>query len=150
VPRPARRARPGPRRLRYARHGFCRRPSSSGWRQTARTWRVHLGRSSNHRRPWCASDTSPGMGRGPAPITPTAELVWWGARKGRVVTTAGRPCVRPATRGMRVVSSASARLIAGRMVARRRASIDFPAPGGPSNRTLWTQCPHRVQLHPRY
>ena len=32
---------------------------------------------------------------------------------------------------MRVVSSAAARRIAGRMVARRRASLDFPAPGGP-------------------
>jgi hypothetical protein len=48
---------------------------------------------------------------------------------------------------MRVVSGASARLIAGRMVMRRRASIDFPAPGGPSSRRLWTQCLHRIQLH---
>jgi hypothetical protein len=40
--------------------------------------------------------------------------------------------------GKTVVSSASARLIAGRMVARRRASIDLPAPGGPSSRRFWT------------
>jgi hypothetical protein len=33
---------------------------------------------------------------------------------------------------MRVVSRASARLIAGKMEVSRRASIDFPAPGGPS------------------
>jgi hypothetical protein len=36
---------------------------------------------------------------------------------------------------MRVVSSASARLIAGKMVANRRANIDFPTPGGPRRRT---------------
>jgi hypothetical protein len=39
---------------------------------------------------------------------------------------AGR--VRPATRWMGVVSMASASVIAGRMVARRRANIDVPAP----------------------
>jgi hypothetical protein len=35
--------------------------------------------------------------------------------------------VRPATRWMRVVSMASARVIAGRMVVSHRASIDVPA-----------------------
>ncbi len=54
-----------------------------------------------------------------------------GARQGPVVTKAVRSPVRPATRCMRVVSMASARVIAGRMVVSRRASIDFPAPGGP-------------------
>jgi hypothetical protein len=28
--------------------------------------------------PWCASDTSPGMGRWPPPITPITEMVWGG------------------------------------------------------------------------
>jgi hypothetical protein len=37
-----------------------------------------------------------------------------------------------------VVSIASARVIAGRMVVRRRASIDFPAPGGPMS-MIWGQ-----------
>jgi hypothetical protein len=46
-----------------------------------------------------------------------------GARNGRVVTNAVRAPVRPATRWMRVVSMASARGIAGRMVVSRRASI---------------------------
>jgi hypothetical protein len=55
-----------------------------------------------------------------------------GARKGRVVTNVVRSSVRPATRWIRVVSMASARVIAGRMVMSRRASIDVPAPGGPS------------------
>jgi hypothetical protein len=34
-----------------------------------------------------------------------------------------------------VVSIASARVMAGRMVVSRRASIDLPAPGGPRSRT---------------
>jgi hypothetical protein len=59
-----------------------------------------------------------------------------GARKGRVVTTAVRPPVRATTRWIRVLSRASARLIAGGMVVRRRASIDFPAPGGPMSRRI--------------
>jgi hypothetical protein len=52
-----------------------------------------------------------------------------GARKGSVVTRAVRSPVRPATLWMRVVSMASARLIAGRMGVSRRASIDVPGPG---------------------
>jgi hypothetical protein len=35
-----------------------------------------------------------------------------------------------------VVSMASARVIAGRIVVRRRASIDLPAPGGPRRSRL--------------
>jgi hypothetical protein len=57
-----------------------------------------------------------------------------GARKGRVVTRAVRSPVRTrtATRWMRVVSMALGRVIAGRMVVSRRASINLPAPGGPA------------------
>ena len=40
------------------------------------------------------------------------------------------PPVRPATRWMQVLSRASARVMAGRMVVSRRASIDVPALGG--------------------
>jgi hypothetical protein len=69
------------------------------------------------------------------PISPTSEMVWWGARNGRVMTRAVRAPVRPATRWMRVVPRASARGVAGRMVVSRRASIDVPAPGGPIRRT---------------
>ena len=47
---------------------------------------------------------------------------------------------------MRVVSRASARFIAGTMVVSRRASIDFPAPGGPRRRTLWSECLHDLQF----
>jgi hypothetical protein len=46
--------------------------------------------------------------------------------------------LRPAVLWIRVVSMASARIIAGRIVVSRRASIDLPAPGGPMRRTL---CP---------
>ena len=94
--------------------------------------------------PWCASDTLPGIGTWPPPISPTSEKVWWGARNGRVVTKAIRSPVRPATLWIRVVSMASARDIAGRMVVSRRASIDSPAPGGPSKRTLWAERRHHV------
>jgi hypothetical protein len=57
-----------------------------------------------------------------------SEMVWWGARHGRVVTHAVRSPVRPATRWIRVVSMAQ-RLIAGRMVVSRWAGIDVPARG---------------------
>jgi hypothetical protein len=42
---------------------------------------------------------------------------------------------------------ASARVIAGKMVVSRRASIDLPAPGGPSKRRLWSERLHHVQLY---
>ena len=80
------------------------------------------------------------------PISPTSEMVWWGARNGRVVTNAVRSPVSPATRWIRVVSRASARVMAGRIVVSRRASIDWPAPGGPSRRRFGSQCLHQVQL----
>jgi hypothetical protein len=71
-----------------------------------------------------------------------------GARHGRVVTHARRSPVRPATWCMRVVSRASARVIAGRIVVSRHASIDLPAPGGPMRRTLWSERRHDLQLYP--
>ena len=42
---------------------------------------------------------------------PASEMVWWGARHGRVVTHAVRAPVRPATLWIRVVSMASARVM---------------------------------------
>jgi hypothetical protein len=47
-----------------------------------------------------------------------------GVRQGRAVTSAVRAPVRPATRWTRVVSRASARVIGGSIVVRRRASMD--------------------------
>jgi hypothetical protein len=55
--------------------------------------------------------------------------------KGGGVTNVVRAPVRPATLWRRVVSIASANVIAGRRVVSRRASIDVPAPGGPRRRT---------------
>jgi hypothetical protein len=40
-------------------------------------------------------------------------------------------------------------LIAGRTVARRRASLGVPAPGGPRSRRFWTQNLHHGQLRRR-
>jgi hypothetical protein len=56
------------------------------------------------------------------------------------------PChpLKPATLWMRVVSMASARVIAGRIVVSRRASIDLPAPGWPSRRTFGSQRLHHL------
>jgi hypothetical protein len=44
---------------------------------------------------------------------------------------------------------ASGRVIAGRMVVRRRASIDFPTPGDPRRRTLWSERLHPLSRSPR-
>jgi hypothetical protein len=55
--------------------------------------------------------------------------------------------VRPATRWVRVVSIASRRVIAGRVVASRCAGIDFPARGGPSHRTLWSERRHHLRVY---
>jgi hypothetical protein len=41
---------------------------------------------------------------------------------------------------------ASGRVRSGRMVVSRRATIDFPAPGGPSSRRLWTERLHPLHL----
>jgi hypothetical protein len=48
-----------------------------------------------------------------------------------------------------VVSMVSARVIAGRMVVRRRTSLDVPVPGGPSSSRLWSERLHDLQLHHR-
>jgi hypothetical protein len=53
-----------------------------------------------------------------------------GARHRRVVTNPVLSPVRPATLWMHVVSMASARVMAGRMVVSRRASIDVPSTRG--------------------
>jgi hypothetical protein len=135
---------------------FPVRPSSSGCRQTSRTWRRNPGSSSRKRMPRCARDTSPGRGSWPAPITPTSEMVWWGIRKGRAVTTRVHPRVRPTTRGMWVVSRAAASRSAGRRVAKCRASLELPAPkvrgaGGYRQNARMTfrlaSAPERISLH---
>jgi hypothetical protein len=57
-----------------------------------------------------------------------------------------QPPVRPATRWMRVVSMALVRIIAGRRTVSRRASLDVPAPEGPSSRMVWASRLHPLQF----
>ena len=69
-------------------------------------------------------DTFPGIGTWPQPISPTAEMVWCGARHRRVVTTAVRLPVRPALLWMRMVSRASAASAMALVLGRRVSSPD--------------------------
>jgi hypothetical protein len=66
----------------------------------------------------------------PADQPPIGDRVV-GARNGSIVTNVVQPLVRSATWWMRVVSMASARVMAGKVGVRRRASIDVPVPRGP-------------------
>jgi hypothetical protein len=59
----------------------------------------------------------------------------------------GAPPVRPATRGMRVVSRAAARRFAGMMVARRRASLDV-SPWGAEHRQIMDRTPAALPASP--
>ena len=94
--------------------------------------------SSRNNTPWCASETSPGRRNvEPPPSRPASDTEWCGARNGRDVSTP-RSRKSPATEWSCVASSASSRESSGRIVARRRASIVLPAPGGPTIRRL---CP---------
>ena len=68
-------------------------------------------------------------------------------RSRRLVTTVVRSPMRPAMLWMRVVSMASARVIAGRTVVSRRTSLDCPAPGGPRSSTLWAERRYKFRLH---
>ena len=74
-------------------------------------------------------------GRCPPPTSAATDAVWCGARNGRVTSRPrGR---RPGGRVDRVTSSASSSVSGGRIVARRRASIVLPTPGGPVSRRWW-------------
>ena len=62
-------------------------------------------------------------------------MEWCGDRKGR--TSTSPPDRSPATECSRVTSRASCRVMAGRIDGSLRASMVFPAPGGPTIRRLW-------------
>jgi hypothetical protein len=126
--------------------GIVTIPLPSGCRKTSRTWPRNSGRSSRQRTPRWARDTSAGSGTRPSTDQPRIRDGVMGARHGRIVTHAVRSPARPATRWMRVVSLASSRVIAGRMVVSRRASMDVPASAGPMKSTVWAQRLHRVHL----
>jgi hypothetical protein len=48
---------------------------------------------------------------------------------------------------VQMVSMVSGKVIAGRVVVSRRASIDVPAPGGPSSRRFGSERLHDLSLH---
>src|SRR5271170_8145874 len=56
---------------------------------------------------------------------------WCGARNGRRLVSAP-PSITPATEATMETSRSSAGAIGGRMEGSRAASIDLPAPGGPT------------------
>ncbi len=60
------------------------RPSSSGCLSASTVVRWNSDSSSRNRIPRLASDASPGRGGLPPPTSPAAEIVWCGARNGRV------------------------------------------------------------------
>ena len=101
-------------------------------RHRARTRRS----SSRNRTPRCASVISPGRGPAAAADQPGAEIVWWGARNGRSVTS--RPVPSPAALWiLRDLERLRRRSGGGRMPGSRRASMVLPAPGGPIMSRLW-------------
>lgn len=108
-----------------------------GWRNTSRTLRPNSGISSRNKTPLFANDTSPGCGDWPPPISATCDVRWCGARKGRCDIRPRCVPILPATECIFVVSNASSRVIGGRMVGTRRASIVLPEPGEPIIITLW-------------
>ncbi len=77
----------GERRRSRRRGRWSPTPSSSGWRSTSSTLRWNSGSSSRNSTPWCARLTSPGIGCVPPPSSPASEIVWCGARNGRVATS---------------------------------------------------------------
>ena len=113
-------------------------PSSSGWRITSSTLRGNSGSSSRNSTPLCESETSPGRGMIPPPISPASEIVWCGARNGRVLTNPAAASSTPATLWILVVSSASSNVSGGNTPETRLASMVLPEPGGPIIRML---CP---------
>ena len=113
-------------------------PDSMGCRSVSSTLRLNSGSSSRKSTPRWARLISPGRGGLPPPMSPPAEIVWCGARKGRSVLTGWAPSSSPATEWTRVTSRDSASASGGRRPGRRRASIVLPEPGGPDINRL---CP---------
>lgn len=111
--------------------------SSNGCLSISSTRFLNSVSSSRKRTPCVAKETSPGLGKLPPPMSPASEIVWCGERNGRLVTMALSSVSVPAMLCTLVVSTASSKLNSGRIVVSLRASMVFPAPGGPFNKTLW-------------
>ena len=112
-------------------------PSSSGCRSDSMAGRLNCGSSSRNSTPLCASEISPGRGILPPPVSPTIEMEWCGERYTRVFSSGTPAGKNPAAEWILVVSTASSKLISGRMEGRRLASMLLPVPGGPISSTLW-------------
>ena len=112
-------------------------PSSKGWRSTSIAGRANSGSSSKNSTPLWAREISPGCGEGPPPASPAVEMVWWGARKGLVRRRDTPAGSFPRMECILVVSKDSSKVISGKMVGRRLASMLLPEPGGPMSSTLW-------------
>ncbi len=65
------------------------------------------------------------------------EAEWCGERNGRLLVSAP-PSISPATEAIIDTSNSSVGVSGGRIVGSRAASIDLPAPGGP---TISRLCP---------
>ena len=113
-------------------------PSSKGWRRDSVTRRLNSGSSSKNKTPLLARETSPGIGILPPPAKAGADIVWCGARKGRVVMRETSFGKSPEIECTFVVSIDSSKVISGKMEGILFAIIDFPVPGGPINKML---CP---------
>ena len=106
------------------------RPDSIGWRRVSSACRDHSASSSRKSTPLCASETSPGRGLPPPPISATALARWCGLLYGRCrQRERSRPW--PLTEWMAAVSSASVSSGSGSSPGRREASRVLPQPGGP-------------------
>ena len=106
-------------------------PFSSGSRSASRALRANSGNSSKNSTPWWASDMAPGRGGEPPPTSATALAVWCGALVGRRPHSCGSK--RPARLATAALSSASCSVMAGSRLLKRWASMDLPAPGGPTS-----------------
>ena len=112
------------------------RPFSKGSRKASSARRGNSGNSSRNNTPWCAREISPGFGGDPPPTKATEVAVWCGLRVGRCIHFAISN--RPLKLAIAADSSASCKDISGRSAAKRCANMDFPVPGGPTNKR---ECP---------
>ena len=112
-------------------------PSSIGWRRLSSIV-PNSGSSSRNSTPLCASDTSPGLGFGPPPASPTRLIVWCGALNGLLKNLFSENCVSPAAEYMPRISRNSSRVGRGIIDGMRFAIMLFPEPGGP---TISRLCP---------
>lgn len=105
-------------------------PDSNGWRSASSATRENSAASSRNNTPRCARAIAPGLAaRDPPPTSAATDALWCGASSGGRESSADT--ASPLSERTDATSSASSSSSAGMMPGRRRASIVFPAPGGP-------------------